>query len=394
MTPEQRRKLAPLRVLWVSHSFGYRGDLMYYGEIFRILREWVPQLAVAVESGKRFANPYAIALRPLLPLYRRSLRRSSLGGEIYETELALPGPTLALRLLREQFDVLIVSEFTLPALLATLVATFRRKPTVLLIESDPAARGASTHPLVRWIKRWAVRRATVIQTSNMGGQRYLAGDLMADPGKVLVAPYLTSRPPGPATSVTMDPKHVRLLFANGLTARKGLRELLAGLALLESDLLARLTLTVVGEGPDRAALEQQAQLLDMGDRLRFVGRISYAELGSYYAASDVLAIPSLADYRSLAGFEGLGYGLALLASRHDGATAETVVDGENGFVIDPAEPLNLGEKVALLVCDRTRLERMRQAALARYKSHFSLERIAENLARSILLAAEEKGSNR
>lgn len=376
------------RVLFVSHGYGYGGDLMYFGEIFREFRDLVPQMGVAVDRGTSYLNPYGIPLLRIMRLFRRPIRRTAPDGQIYETEIAVPSPTLLLRLLAKPTDVLIAIEFTIPALITTLAAALSpRKRLVLLVESDPVSRGASSNPVVRWIKRWAVGRAQVIQTNNEKGKRYLVEDLGADAVKVMVAPYLTSRPPGPATRIERHDGPLRILFANSINPRKGVRQFIEALELLSPDVLQMIDLTVVGDGPERAELEQRAASLGLGDRVRFPGRRPYAELGEFYAQSDVLAIPSLADYRSLAGFEGLGYGLALLSSRHDGATEETVKDGINGYVIDPFAPHGLAERIERLARDRDLVMAMRSASLELYEQKFSLPAIAQNLARSVAVAS-------
>ncbi|MEO0031018.1 MAG: hypothetical protein RIS94_776 [Pseudomonadota bacterium] len=386
MTPTERESARLLRVLWVSHGYGYGGDLMYFGEIFRTFRELVPEMAVVVDRDTPYRNPYAIALVPLIKLFRKALRRRAPDGQVYDTEIAVPDPLMPFRLAAARADVLIAIEFTLPALMATLVATLsRRKRLVLLVESDPAARGGSAHPLVRRIKRWAVRRADAIQTNNVRGRRYLVEDLQADPARVTVAPYLTSCPPGEPGAPEPDGP-LRILFANSINQRKGLRQFLDALALLSPETRAGIALTVVGDGPERAELEERAGRLDLQGRLHFAGRRAYAELGSFYGAADVLAIPSLADYRSLAGFEGLGYGLILLASRYDGATEETVVEGVNGYVIDPFDAEGIAARIAALVADRQLVARMRHEARMLYVRNFSLEAIAENVAQTCLRA--------
>lgn len=389
MISEVKRHVSALRVLWVSHGFGYNGDLMYFAEIFRAFRERVPDMAVAIDPDAGYVSRYGIPLAPILKLMRRPIRRTTPDGQVYETEIAIPSPALLGRLARYRTDVFVTIEFTLPALMTTLVRALSwRRRLVLLVESDPAARGGSSHPLVRLVKRWAVRRADVIQTNNVRGRRYLVEDLGAPPERVRVAPYLTSRPPGPDTVVPAEPGTgpLRLLFANSITPRKGLRQLLDALALLPPDVMAQLALTVVGDGPERAELESRAAQLGLGERLRFVGRRPYAELGPFYAEAEVLAIPSLADYRSLAGFEGLGYGLVLLSSIHDGATEETVIDGRTGFAIDPFDAPALAERVTRLVRDRALVQAMRARALARYQEQFSLETVADNIAQSVMLA--------
>ncbi len=387
MTPEDRERARHLRVLWVSHGYGYGGDLMYFAEIFRAFQAIVPQTGVVVDRDTTYSNPYNIPLLPLMKLLRRPIRRHAPDGQVYETEMTFPTPLLATRLARQKVDVLLTIEFTLPALITTLVAMLSpRKRLVLLVESDPAGRGGSSHPLVRRIKRWAVGRADAIQTNNAKGKRYLVEDLGADPAIVRVTPYLTSRPPGPDAPIADHGGPLRILFANSINERKGLRQFLAALALLGPAVRDGIAMTIVGDGPERQELEGIAASLAMGDRLRFVGRRKYAELGAFYADADVLAIPSLADYRSLAGFEGLGYGLALLSSQYDGATEETVRDGANGFVIDPFDAEALAAKITTLTEDRELVLSMRRASKALYDESFSLEAVAEGVAQTCLAA--------
>jgi len=376
------------RVLWVSHAFGYGGDLMYFGEIFRHFQNLFPNMGVVVDKDTPYRNDYKIHMLPIMRLFRKPLRRTTPEGQVYESEIAFPSPLLMPRLAMQQADVLIAIEFTLPALMATLVTTVMPgKKLLLLVESDPAARGGSTNPWVRRVKSWAVRRADAIQTNNEKGRRYLIEGLGASPDKVLVAPYLTSRPPGPPTIPVAHGGPLRLLFANSITQRKGLAELFAAIERLTPAVRKDVELTIVGDGPERTQLEAIAARMGMGDRLRFVGKCSYRELGPYYAKADILVIPSLADYRSLAGFEGLGYGLALLSSINDGATEETVENGVNGFTIDPANPDQIAMHIAELAADRVRVLQMREASLALYKRSFSMERIAENLRKSVTIAA-------
>lgn len=380
-----------VRVTWVSHGYGYGGDLMYFGEIFAHFRKLAPSMSVVVDRKTEFQNPYALPLKPLMNLFSIRLNRRSESGQVYRTEINLPAPTLLARLIRLPTDVFIAIEFTPASLLAITAAALRRgKPLVLLVESDPAGRGGSTNPVVRAIKRWAVRRAAIVQTNNQKGRDYVVSQLGADAAKVRVAPYLTSRPPGPQSPIASVAGPVRLLFANSINPRKGLRQMLAAIAALRPADRDRIDLTIVGSGPERAELEDQAAGLGLGDRLHFEGRKSYAQLGEFYSKADVLLAPSLADYRSLASFEGLAYGLALLSSVEDGATEETVAEGVNGFAIDPHDPAQIADRIHRLVNDRALLLSMRQASYTLYEAQFSLERIAANLAESVRLVHESK----
>ena len=100
------------------------------------------------------------------------------------------------------------------------------------------------------------------------------------------------------------------------------------------------TLLLVGGGPRRQALAEQARALGVADAVRLTGSVPAAELPAHYAAGDVFAMPC----RTRAGgadVEGLGIvyleaaacGLPVVAGRSGGAP-ETVVDGVTGHVVD------------------------------------------------------------
>jgi len=83
-----------------------------------------------------------------------------------------------------------------------------------------------------------------------------------------------------------------LVTAGALIERKG--QAIAIEAIKE---LSGATLILVGEGPDRAALERLAQRLGVSDRVRFLGSRPHADLPALLAAADVAVQPS--------GFEGI-----------------------------------------------------------------------------------------
>ena len=372
-------------VLFVSHSYGYGRDLMYYGELFAKLRKLEPRLAIGVDRETDFANPHGLDLRPLY-------RRRSIGlpsGDGYARELHAASPALAARVAKLAPEVLVTIEFTPVSLLAMFGSLGSRgTKRVLLVESDPAGRGASNSSGVLAVKRRAVGLADAIRTNNEAGARYLVDTLGADSGKVDVGPYLTSRPPGPPVNIEQGDGSLRLLFANSLTERKNARVMIEALGMLDDAVRSEVRLTIVGDGDQRGVLGNLADERGVNDCVHFVGKRAYADLGEHYAAADVLVNPTSLDYRSLSSFEGLGYGLALLVSDKDGASRETVIEGKTGFTFAPDDSRALAGHIATLASDRDRLLAMRRNALVLYEETFSLERAAANIAATIARARE------
>ena len=364
-------------VLFVSHNYGYANDLLYYGPLLNALRGHEPDLTIAIDKRADYANPYDL---PLEGLYdRRSIRLPGRGAYVRLLHLAAPG--FARTVARRDFDVVAAVEFTPVTLLALSGA--RRAKRVLLVESDPRLRGGNFSPLSLAIKRRAIAAAHVVQTNNEAGARYCVDVLRCPTDKVIVAPYLTSRPPGPVAKPTLSRAGLRLLFANSLTERKNAGLLLDALQLLSAEVLTRVHCTVVGDGEKRAVLERKARDAGLEKHVHFVGHVPYADLGLYHAQADVLVNPTRADYRSLASFEGLGYGLALLVSNADGAAKETVIEGRTGHSFAPDDAAALASHITHMANNPERLLAMRRAAYQLYEERFSVEQAASNLAATI-----------
>lgn len=98
------------------------------------------------------------------------------------------------------------------------------------------------------------------------------------------------------------------------------------LATLERLTAGRGTCIVVGDGPDRAALQQRFSFA------RFTGALRHEELARHYASADVLLFPSLTETFGNVLLEGMASGLLTLSFDY-AAAGEHVVDQENGWKV-------------------------------------------------------------
>ena len=74
-------------------------------------------------------------------------------------------------------------------------------------------------------------------------------------------------------------------------------------------------LLIIGEGPSKEELEQQAAELGIGDQVHFAGKILHDKLPPYYAACDLYITTSLSDTNSISMLEGMAAGLPVLHIR-------------------------------------------------------------------------------
>ena len=128
-----------------------------------------------------------------------------------------------------------------------------------------------------------------------------------------------------------------LLLSAHLTARKGVLEFLRGFAELSQHEQNQIVVVVVGDGPERNALERQASS-SSANRVHFVGHHTFDQARRFYAAADGFLLPSLADPNPLVVVEALWAGLPLLLSNRVGNHPEALLEGANGWLFDPVEP--------------------------------------------------------
>ena len=100
----------------------------------------------------------------------------------------------------------------------------------------------------------------------------------------------------------------------------------------------KLRLLIIGDGPSKRELEEQAQALGIADTVIFTGKVPHEELPPYYASCDVYITASLSDTNSISMLEAMATGLPVLHI-YDELNRGQVVDGVNGFIYRNAEEL-------------------------------------------------------
>ncbi len=188
----------------------------------------------------------------------------------------------------------------------------------------------------------------------------------------------------------------KLLFIGRLFPQKGVDDIIAALASLSPD--ERMPLDIVGDGPQRPALEMLARekgLLESS--VRFLGakpRSWFAENGADYAA---LAAPFKTgpkgerDSGPTVIKEAMAMGLPVIASRYMGVK-EMVVPG-TGLLMEPGDVAGLAKSIAQV---RSWTNEHRAEVIAKARTHmeagFSLENQAAELSAFIEAAQEQSGS--
>lgn len=215
------------------------------------------------------------------------------------------------------FDVIDAHYFYPDGVAAALLACWFGKPLVI------TARGTDlnlipNHRLPRLLIQWAARRAS----ASIGVSTHLVErlrDLHVDASRLHMmrngVDLERFRPLPPATAraelgIVGAPV---VLTVGNLQEHKGQRLVLAAFGrLLERHPQARLI--VVGEGVDRANLQQRAAQLGVADRTLFAGAVANAELARWYSAADVLVLASSREGWPNVVLEAMACGTPVVAS--------------------------------------------------------------------------------
>ncbi|NDJ15230.1 MAG: glycosyltransferase, partial [Acidobacteriia bacterium] len=114
----------------------------------------------------------------------------------------------------------------------------------------------------------------------------------------------------------------------------------------------------------------------LGDCVRMVGHQSSPEL--WMRASDVVVLPSEAEPFGLVLPEAMSRGLPVVAASAGGPLE--IVSPESGLLFSPGDSGDLASKLRELMGNQTLCQRLGLGASGRWRSHFSLDRMAAEIA--------------
>jgi glycosyltransferase involved in cell wall biosynthesis len=162
-----------------------------------------------------------------------------------------------------------------------------------------------------------------------------------------------------------------VLFVGRLNKQKGPADLIRAMSSLPSDV----SVDLVGDGPDRAALEAQARAAGVLDRAKFHGQLPRSAIVSLYRQASVVAMPSTEEGLGLVAAESLLTGTPVVAYNSGGVT-DLVVDGETGILCPPGDSAAMAGSLNALLSDPARARRMGATGRERMLGRFTPDHVA------------------
>jgi glycosyltransferase involved in cell wall biosynthesis/SAM-dependent methyltransferase len=312
-------------------------------------------------------------------------------GRTLHVPLALP-----LALLRFRPDVVVSGELGPRSWLALLYCWLAGVPLVVWAYPSRVA-GRSAGGILLLLRRALLARARAV--IGMGAQaREALAAWGVPPGAIHDAPNAHDAEGLRKALAAVDPEAARLglraglgcrervaLFAGRLVASKGVAELLDAWDELEPGLRDGWTLLLLGSGPLEERVRHAVRTHRRGEIVH-VRAVEPAEVAAFYAAAQLLVLPSLEEPWGLVANEAMASGLPVCGSRLAGCADDLLHEGKTGWVFDPRVPADFATALrrAMSCPDR---ERMRAAARRR-AARFGPDAMAEGMRRAIRRAAD------
>lgn len=143
-----------------------------------------------------------------------------------------------------------------------------------------------------------------------------------------------------------------------------------------SDRFPEVMFKIVGDGPLKEKLQQQAVDLGLNEKVEFTG--FQKNVDQIYAAMDILVFPSLWEPFGNVAVEAAFYGVPVVAS-NVGGIPEAIVDGETGLLVEPGKADALAQAILELLDDSERSAEMGRAGRERAASYFTRQRLINEI---------------
>lgn len=276
---------------------------------------------------------------------------------------------------RRRIDVILAYQTVIDGLIGVLAKTLFGVPVIVSVRGDAEYRldryrqSRLLSPFVfRHADRLAVQSATLggelLQAFERAGRTKEAKKLRA---KLIVVPNGISIPP-PREGTGQG-----VLFVGRLIKSKGVDILLEAMRACPGE-----RLTIVGDGPERRALEEAAR---GNPNVSFAGMVDSVEVDRHLARAGIFVLPSLEEGLPNVVMEAMALGVPVVATKV-GGIPDLIAHGETGWLVEPGNAGALADGIQRLMADaplRASIAANGRAAMVRYEWAVAVESIESRL---------------
>jgi glycosyltransferase involved in cell wall biosynthesis len=162
-----------------------------------------------------------------------------------------------------------------------------------------------------------------------------------------------------------------LLFVGELRTLKGIDVLIEAMALITGG-QRPVSATIVGDGPDRGALEARVRALGLAEAVRFTGALPAR---TAFALGRLMVVPSRAESLPYVVLEAAAAAVPLIATRVGGIPE--IFGADAGSLVAPGDPAALARALVAKLADPAAAQDAAARLRARVEAHFSAEMMTD-----------------
>jgi len=201
--------------------------------------------------------------------------------------------------------------------------------------------------LMLWITNWLLRHARHITTVSNDLIRFAkksSQNISAPVTAILLAGTIEN-----SSSTSPGIGRPYILTVGRLATQKGIDLLIeAFVPIAQKNSL--ISLVIVGDGPEKPAIEKQVSVLNLVDRVRLIGALPKEEIVPYYENCLFVAMPSRWEGLGTVILEAFSFQKPVVATSV-GGIPEMVIDGRTGILVNPENVEQLTDAIARLIND-------------------------------------------
>jgi glycosyltransferase involved in cell wall biosynthesis len=229
-------------------------------------------------------------------------------------------------------------------------------------------------PPFGWLERRAFKRVAAAYVCSETVREVLLSKGFSKPAQIV--PFGVNTESFRPRIANPASKELTIGFVGRMLPGKGVNVLVEALSRISTE---RWKLLLVGDGPERAAVEQQLAAYGLLDRVQFTGAISYDRVPELYQQMDILVMPTQTTRRIREQFgrvivEAMASGIPVVGST-SGAIPEVI--GDAGLVFPEGDAGALAAALHQLLADDELRARLARVGRARVDRHYSWERVAD-----------------
>lgn len=163
-----------------------------------------------------------------------------------------------------------------------------------------------------------------------------------------------------------------ITVVGNLLEPKGHTYLIDAIKILKERNVDNFIVLFAGEGILRGPLTEKIRLLDLKDVIYLLG--SRSDIPQILSETDIFVLPSIWEGMPGSVMEAMASNLPVIAT-NVGGVSELVLDNITGFVVESKNPIQLAEKIEILLKNDALRNKMGIEGFNRIKSNFSLEKM-------------------